>query len=186
MSRQQDFCKRILLAPKLYSHDYRNQEGKKRWPLVTRFLFGMCSGGSCRVASPKIERIITVKAQALMLESLPACFLFEELILLIGHNHIHPHWSKQHRSPMQFTSIAETVTCLLQSLVWKDSFFSPLIFASIKCLYPHLLQHLKNHRVYSFFSWEIQWKYIKIKRHDKMNIRITNINSNRIILYKYM
>ena len=41
--------------------------------------------------SSKIERIITAKAQALMLESLPACFQFGELIPLIGYNQTHLH-----------------------------------------------------------------------------------------------
>lgn len=126
---QEDF-----IGPKLYSHDYRNQEGKKRWPLVTRFLFGMCSGGSCRVASPKIERIITVKAQALMLESLPACFLFEELIL--------PWWSQSHPSSLkQATQKPHAIPPLLKQLLvffshWSEKTLFPLNICKYKVFIP--------------------------------------------------
>lgn len=78
-----------------------NQKERKTWFSATKFLFGICLRGSRHVLSHEIVRIIAAKDQPLRLESLPTCFQFGGLILLIEQKHTRPplgQVSGKHRS----------------------------------------------------------------------------------------
>ena len=140
----------VLSGQTLCSHACRNPKERKTQSLTTRFLSGMCLGGSHHVTSPRITRIIAEKAQPPRLEPLPARSQFGRLILLIE--------QKDTRLPLnqapqkQFTPTVTRLPVVFSHPIWKRASFPFYICHFSCCVQHHLLQHLRYH------FWQIQQK----------------------------